>query len=137
MKKFMDGSVEQAVRMGGPQGMKVFVRSVLAVTAGICSATSSAADLTGRVATLAPFLDTQNQLYVSLSGTPSNAIPDGTPTGTCSNTFAVAQMSDANFKSFIYPLLLAAKATDTPITLRTRGCLNGYPIIVGVDYSPR
>jgi hypothetical protein len=46
-------------------------------------------------------------------------------------------MNDANFKSFVYPILLMAKAADGLITLRTSGCFSGYPIIIGVDYTPR
>jgi len=117
--------------------MKLALQSLTAV-AGVLSMTASqAGDLTGRVATLAPFLESQNQLYVSLVDTPGNALPDGGSGASCSNQFAVANMSDANFRNFIYPLLLIAKSADAPITLRTRGCFGPHPIIVGVDYSPR
>jgi hypothetical protein len=46
-------------------------------------------------------------------------------------------MSDTNFKNFIYPVILMAKAADATITLRTSGCSGTYPMIIGVDYSPR
>jgi hypothetical protein len=94
-------------------------------------------DLTGRINTIAPILATQNQIYISMTGTTGNAIPDGLPGGSCSNTYAFADMANANFKSFVYPIILMAKAADAEITLRTSGCISGYPIIIGVDYTPR
>ncbi|WP_161829531.1 hypothetical protein [Steroidobacter agaridevorans] len=97
----------------------------------------SAGDLTGRISTIAPILG-QDQLYIRLTDTTNNAVPSGSPAGSCSNAFAIAEMGNTNFKNYIYPLILMAQAADAPITLRTNGCLEGlYPIIVGVDYPPR
>jgi hypothetical protein len=101
------------------------------------SASVQADDLTGNIDVVAPILAGQNQLYVTLKNTTNNAVPNGSPGGTCSNSFSIALMSDANFKSFVYPLILIAKATNTQITLRTNGCIGIYPVIVGVDYTPR
>jgi hypothetical protein len=98
---------------------------------------SLAADLTGKVDVIAPILAGQNQVYVRLKETVGNAIPSGSPGGSCSNSFAFVNMSDANFKNFVYPLLLLAKASDEFITLRTSGCDGAFPIIIGVDYPPR
>jgi len=115
----------------------LFAAYLTAVVALTHSPTCIAGDLTGRINVIAPYLAGQNQLYVSLKDTTNNAIPDGSPGGTCPSTFAIALMSDANFKNFIYPVILIAKTTDTFITLRTNGCFGAYPLIVGVDYTPR
>jgi hypothetical protein len=101
------------------------------------SASVEAGDLTGKIDVVAPYLAGQNQLYLTLKNTTNSVVPDGSPGGTCSSSFAIALMSDANFKNFVYPLILLAKATDTSITLRTNGCYGTYPLIVGVDYTPR
>lgn len=53
------------------------------------------------------------------------------------NVFLTGRMDDPSFKAFVYPALLAAKATDTEIKIRRQGCFNGYPLIVGVEWSPR
>ena len=102
------------------------------------SASSEAGDLTGKIGTIDPYLNGQNQVYISLKNTTNNALPDGSPGGSCSGQFAFADMNDAFFKSFVYTLIVLAKATDTFITLRTNGCFAAqYPVIVGVDYTPR
>lgn len=117
--------------------MSLANRKFLAMAALAFPLAVSAGDLTGRISTIAPILG-QNLLYLRLTDTTNNAIPSGSPGGTCSNVFAVAPMSDAYFKTFVYPLILLAQAADAPITLRTSGCLEGaYPLIIGVDYPPR
>lgn len=117
--------------------MSMANRIFLAMVAFASPLAVSAGDLTGRISTIAPILG-QNQLYIRLTDTPNNAIPSGSPGGTCSNVFAAVEMSDGYFKTFVYPLILMAQAADAPITLRTSGCFDGvYPLIVGVDYPPR
>jgi hypothetical protein len=117
--------------------MSIANRILLAAAVFAFPLTVLAGDLTGRISTIAPILG-QNQLYIRLADTDNSAIPSGSPVGTCSNAFAVVEMSDAYFKTFVYPLVLMAQAADAPITLRTSGCLEGlYPRIIGVDYPPR
>lgn len=117
--------------------MSIANRILLAMAALTTPLAVSAGDLTGKISTIAPILG-QNHLYIRLADTPNNAIPSGSPAGTCSNIFAVVVMDDGHFKTFVYPLILMAQAADAPITLRTSGCLEGtYPLIVGVDYPPR
>ncbi len=103
----------------------------------LSSGISHAGDLSGKIYTIAPYLGNQNKLYLRLTGTPGNAQPDGSPSGSCSDVYAVADMTDPYFKGFVYPLIVLAKAADSFITLRTLGCSGPYPAIVGVDYPPR
>jgi hypothetical protein len=111
---------------------------LLALTACALPLAAAAGDLTEKTSTIAPTTNGQNYVYIRLTGTPGNANPSGSPSGSCSNLFAVALMTDSNFKSFIYPLILMAQTADAAITLRTNGCVEGtYPLIVGVDYPPR
>jgi hypothetical protein len=46
-------------------------------------------------------------------------------------------MDDTSFKTFVYATLLAAKAADADIKLIVQGCSGAYPLIAGVEYSPR
>jgi hypothetical protein len=111
--------------------------SLLALLVLIASE-SSAGDLTGRIDVIAPVAQgVQAQVYLRMKDTPGGALPSGLPGASCSTQFAVAEMGDTNFKNFIYPLILMAKATDALITLRTNGCNGIYPMIIGIDYSPR
>jgi len=120
--------------------MKHFIEifGMAIAAASVFSAPTEADDLVGKINSIAPYLGGQNQVYISLTNTTNNALPDGSPGGSCSGQFAFANMNDVFFKSFVYPLILLAKAADSFITLRTNGCFaSQYPVIVGVDYTPR
>jgi hypothetical protein len=95
-------------------------------------ASNAFADATviGQIQMLQPY-SPQGLVYVELQGAPQL---DG---GGCPNTFFVGEMSDANFKSFIYPTLLAANAAGGTIKLIVNGCSGAYPIVIGLEYSPR
>jgi hypothetical protein len=60
--------------------------------------------------------------------------------GTCpapSQWFAQA-FTDSNFRQFLYPVILEAKAAQDSITICASGCLSStYPLIDSVEYSPR
>jgi hypothetical protein len=71
------------------------------------------------------------RVYVQMQGAPAL---DGSG---CSSRYFVGQMSDPNFKSFVFPSLLAANATGTTIHLVVSGCDGLYPIIVSVEYGLR
>lgn len=73
----------------------------------------------------------QGLVYFTLKNSPTL---DG---GGCRSPFFVARMSDQNFKTFVYPVLLSAKVTDADLSLIVSGCLGPYPIVVGAEYSPR
>jgi len=46
--------------------------------------------------------------------------------------------TDNNFRQFIYPVMLIAKASQDTITICTNGCISStYPQIDTVEYSPR
>ena len=84
----------------------------------------------GRIQMLQPY-SPQNLVYVQLVGKPQL---NG---GACLNNYFVGRMDDANFKTFLYSTLLAAKSSDADIKLIVQGCSGAYPLIVGVEYSPR
>ena len=73
----------------------------------------------------------QGLVYFTLKNSPTL---DG---GGCPSSFFVARMSDQNFKTFVYPLLLSAKVTDADLSLIVSGCFGPYPIVVGAEYSPK
>jgi hypothetical protein len=87
------------------------------------------ASLVAPVQTLAPN-SPQGLVYIEMIGVPS---ADG---GGCPNILFVGLMSDANFKSFVFPTLLTAKATGQSVRLTVSGCYGQYPIVVGVQYEP-
>ncbi len=95
-------------------------------------ASNAYADATviGQIQMLQPY-SPQGLVYVEMQGAPQL---DG---GGCPNTFFVGEMSDANFKGFIYPALLAADVAGGTIKLIVNGCYSTYPIVVGLEYSPR
>lgn len=109
----------------------------LSVAIFMSASSAAAGDLSGRIDTIGPILGTQNQIYISMTGTAGGAIPNGSPSGSCSSAWAYADMTNEYFKSYVYPLILMAKSAEASITLRTSGCFGAYPVIVGVDYSPR
>ena len=69
--------------------------------------------------------------YVQLEGLPYF---DG---GGCSSYWTNNLTSDEPFMKTVWPLLLTAKASGTPVKIYTTGCQDGWPKIVGVDLEPR
>jgi hypothetical protein len=107
-------------------------RWLLALLCVCVGAARADEELVGKIQMIQPYLP-QNMVYVHLKGYPEMAGER------CSggNALLTGRMDDSNFKAFIYPALLAAKATDSDIKIRRQGCFNGYPLIVGIEWSPR
>ncbi len=70
-------------------------------------------------------------MYFSLQGAPTL---NG---GSCPHSYFVGIMDDDNFKSFLYPILLSAKAINAEIKFIVNGCHGQYPLVVAAEYSPR
>ena len=83
-----------------------------------------------KVKTIQPYLP-QRWVYIT---TESGALLDG---GGCESDWFVGQMSDDNFKCFVYSLIIAAKVAGADIEIRVGECNGAYPNIVGLEYSPR
>jgi hypothetical protein len=65
---------------------------------------------------------------------------DGIPTfdgGNCPAAWTGNSLSDEAFMKHIWPLLLAAKMSGTPVLINVSGCNGSYPKIVAVDVEPR
>ena len=88
------------------------------------------ASVVGQIQMVQPY-SPQGLVYIEMQGAPQL---DG---GGCPSSFFVGQMSDANFKSFVYPALLAANVAGSTIRLIVSGCYSQYPLVVGLEYSPR
>ncbi|WP_133498428.1 hypothetical protein [Cognatilysobacter terrigena] len=84
----------------------------------------------GKIQMIQPTL-VQSLVYVHLQGYPT---VDG---GGCRSQFMVGKMDDTNFKSYVFSTLLAAKAANGEVVMRVNGCYLGYPLISGIEYSPR
>jgi hypothetical protein len=122
----VDGSMREAKDIG----LSANIRWLLTATVLVASPVALAdASVVAPVQTLAPNLP-QGLVYVEMVGVPS---ADG---GGCPNILFVGLMSDGNFKSFVFPTLLAAKATGQSVRVTVSGCYGEYPIVVGVQYEP-
>ena len=84
----------------------------------------------GKIQMIQPYLP-QGLVYFTLQGAPTL---NG---GSCPHSYFVGKMDDGNFKSFLYPVLLSAKATNADIKFIVNGCNGAYPLVVGAEYSPR
>jgi hypothetical protein len=110
--------------------MSATIKWSLAATVLVASPVTLAdASLVAPVQTLAPN-SPQGPVYIEMIGVPS---ADG---GGCPNILFVGPMSDANFKSFVFPTLLTAKAAGQSVRLTVSGCYGQYPVVLGVQCEP-
>lgn len=107
------------------------VKKLLFLVFCLCQYCAAAvgAEFTGVVKTLHVNLEV-NKAYVSFEGTPT------INEGSCSNIYAVNFMSNAEFTSYIWPVLMTAKVAGDPIKIYINGCTGTQPLIQGVWYSP-
>lgn len=114
--------------------MKSFlvIARALCVTACVLLSPAAQAEqaVRGRIQMVQSHLP-QGLVYVHLKGYPQVS------GGGCQSQFIVGKMDDPNFKAYVFSTILSAKAADAEVVLRVNGCYLGYPLIVGIDYSPR
>jgi len=95
-----------------------------------CSLPTWANDLTGYIQSLHANLNSK-LFHIQLTGTPNF---DG---GSCKSVWTGNSLSDVNFRDFVMPLLIEAKAKGEKIRVWVSGCNKTYPKIYAVDWSPR
>lgn len=114
--------------------MRLPLRTTLPLaTVTICAAMAAQADcVTGTINTINAW---------SSSGTVMiQMVGRLTLQGACAapSQWFAAPFTDSNFRQFMYPVILEAKAIQDNITICADGCLSStYPQIVSVEYSPR
>ena len=110
--------------------MKIAVVMLFAVL-GIAPLSARAdTTITAEVHMISP-IPSQHIVYVLMS---TQTVLDG---GGCPSPYYVGSTDDPGFKSFVYPLIVAAKATKERIKVYVSGCLGGYPQISQVEYTDR
>lgn len=104
----------------------VFVSAV-----GVSSSASAQSSITGIINTIHPNLNSGRTL-IEFVGKPSAS------GGSCTNSWVGNDFTDVNFKDYVLPILMTAKATKAPVTVWVQGCVGGlYPRIYSIDYEPR
>lgn len=113
--------------------MSKTVPAITMTILGYFAAAAANADcVTGTIHTIMPW-ESAGAVYVEMTG----AV---TLQGSCPapSTWFVQLFTDNNFRQFVYPALLMAKATQDIVTICASGCISStYPAIDSVEYSPR
>jgi hypothetical protein len=83
---------------------------------------------------------TIRSLHINLESGIAHVLFAGSPTINepgCSVPWTGNLLTDEQFMKYVWPMLLAAKASGLPVSISTSGCTGGYPKIVAVDFEPR
>lgn len=109
------------------------MKNILCWSMGAClllPVAASSQTIVGDVHTVHSNLSSR-RVYMHLDGKPEF---DGIG---CVSYWTVNSMDDLDFKTYVLPLLLTARASQQQVRVTVDGCVGAYPRITAVDLNPR